>query len=128
MLVARIKLAIEKIFDKDTSLADIIRILFREQRITVISVLTALSMTISTNILAITDISGGGGVSVAFPQKDEGVLKKRPKRLAHALKRLAGKAVEVLPAIDRGVASGFVSEHTWSLIVFVPGLNGVRLI
>ena len=61
--------------------------------------------------------------------KDEGVLKKCLDRLADALKRLAGKATEVLPAIVGSVvgailsflgkAVGFAAEHTWALIVFV---------
>ena len=55
-------------------------------------------------------------------------------RLADALKRLAGKAAEELPAIARSVFGailsflgktvGFVAEHTWALIVFVAGLVG----
>ena len=46
--VARIKQTIEKVLDKDTSLAERICTLFREQGITMISVLTDLSMTFST--------------------------------------------------------------------------------
>ena len=58
-------------------------------------------------------------------------------RLADALKRLAGKAIEALPAIVgsvvgailslRGKAVGFVAEDTWALIVFAVGLIGVWL-
>ena len=57
--------------------------------------------------------------------------------LANALKRLAGKAVEALPAIVGSVvgailsllskAVGFVGEHTWALTVFVVGLICVWL-
>ena len=75
--------------------------------------------------------AGGTGAS---PPKDKGVLKKWLDRLADALKRLAGKAVETLPAIVGSVigetlsflekAIGFVAEHTWVLIVFVAGLVG----
>ena len=43
--VARIKQTIEKILDKDKSLAERIRTLFREQGITIMSILTALYMT-----------------------------------------------------------------------------------
>ena len=56
------------------------------------------------------------------PPKDEGVLKKWLDRLANTLKRLAGKAVEELPAIVGsafgailsflGKVVGFVAEHT----------------
>ena len=54
--------------------------------------------------------------------------------MVDALKRLAGKAVEALPAIlgsivDAilsffGKAVRFVAEHTWALIVFALGLVG----
>ena len=52
-------------------------------------------MTISTIVLAITGIFGGGGGAGGSPSKDEGWL----DRLADALKRFAGKTVEALPAI-----------------------------
>ena len=73
---------------------------------------------------------GGGGP----PLKDEEVLKKWLDRLANALKRLAGKAVEAWPAIVGSVvgvilsflgkAVGFVAGHTLALIVFVAILVG----
>ena len=68
------------------------------------------------------------------PPKDKGALKKWLDRLADALKRLAGIAVEALPAIVGSFvgtissflekAVRFVAEHTWALIVFVAGLVG----
>ena len=132
--VARIKQILEKVLDQNTSLAERIRTLFREQGRTIFSILTAFSMTISTIVLAITGAFGGGRGKGGSPPKDEGILKKLLDRLADALKRLAGKAVEALPAIVRslvaailsflGKAVGFVAEHTWALIVFVAGLVG----
>ena len=88
-------------------------------------------MTISTIVLAITGVFGGGGGGTGgSPPKDKGWLDRR----ADALKRLAGKAAEVLPAIVGSVVgaalsflkktAGFVAEHTWALIVFVAGLIG----
>ena len=119
--VARIKQTIEKVLDQN-----------REQGITKFSILTALSMTISAIVLAITSVFGGDGGTGGSPSKDEGFLKKWLDRLADALKRLMGKAVEALPVIVRSVvgailsffgkAVGFVAEHTWALIVFVAGL------
>ena len=44
--VARIKQSLEKVLDRNTSLAERIGTLFREQGITIFSILTALSMTI----------------------------------------------------------------------------------
>ena len=59
-------------------------------------------------------------------------MKKCLVRLADALKKLAGKATKALPAIVGSVLGailrflgktvGFVTEHTWVLIVFVAGL------
>ena len=59
--VARIKQTPEKVLDQNTSLAERIRTLFREQGITIFSILTALSMTISTIVLAITGVFRGEG-------------------------------------------------------------------
>ena len=98
--VARIKQTIGNVLDKDTSLAKRIRTLFWEQGITIISILTALFMAISTIVHAITGVFGGGGGGggggeggSASPPKAEGALKKRLNKLADALKRLAGKTV-----------------------------------
>ena len=55
-------------------MAERIRTLFREQGITITSVLNALSTTVSTIVLAITGVlwgGGGGGRSYAFSSKDE---------------------------------------------------------
>ena len=137
--VARIKQTIEKIVDSDTSLGEKIRTLFREQGITIFSVLTAVSMIISTIVLAVT---GGGGGTPGSPPKDEGEfrkwLKKQLNRLANALKRLAGKAVAALPGIIGSVVEailsflgktvGFLAQHTWALIAFAVGLIGAWLI
>ena len=83
--VARIKQTLEKVFDQDTSLAERIRTLFCEQGITIVS------------ILAITGVFGGGSTGAGVPpSKDKGTLQKWLDRLADALKRLAGKAVEAL--------------------------------
>ena len=48
------------------------RTLFCDQDVTIISILTALSMTISTVVLAITDIFGGekGSANVSSPTND----------------------------------------------------------
>ena len=124
----------EKVPDQNTSLAERISTLFREQGITIFSILTTLSMTILTIVLAITGAFGGGRGAGVSPPKDEGVLMKWLERLADALKKLAGKVVEALPAILRstggailsflGKAVGFVAEYTWALFVIVAGLVG----
>ena len=139
-LVARIKQTLEKILDKNTSLAERICTLFRDQGCTIVSVLTALSTTISTIVLALSVVFGGGGGGGGrgdSPSKNEVVLNKSLNRLADTIKRLARKAIEALPATLVSVAGailsflgkavGFFAEHTWALIVFVAGLIGVWL-
>ena len=76
---------------------------------------------------------GGGGRDRRFPTKDEGVLKKCLDRLGYALKRLAVKAIEALPAIVGSVVRTilsflgkgirFVAVHTWALIWSVDSLR-----
>ena len=105
--IARIKQTLEKVLDKDASLAERIRILFKEKGIAIFSVLTPLSMSISTTLLTITGVSGGGRGGPT--PKDEGILKKSLDSLADALKRLAGKAVEALPAIVGSVVGAILS-------------------
>ena len=136
--VARIRQTLEKVLYQNISLAERICTLFREQGITIFSILTALSMIVSTIVLVITGVFGGGsrGAGGSTP-KDEGILKKWLDRLADAFKRLAGKAVEALPDIVGSVVSailsflgktvGFVAKHTWALIAFVAGLVGLWL-
>ena len=56
-------------------------------------------MTNSTILLAITGVFGGGRGTGGSPSKDKGTPKKWLDGLGDALKRLAGKAAETLPAI-----------------------------
>ena len=71
--VARIKQTIEKVLDKDTSLAERICTLFSEQGTTIFSILTALSMTISLIVLIV--FGGGGAGTGGSTPKDEVALK-----------------------------------------------------
>ena len=52
-----------RVLDKNTTLAERIRILFREQGVTIASILTAIGLAISTLVLALT--GGGAGVPAA---------------------------------------------------------------
>ena len=109
--------------------------LFRELGTTIFSILTAISMTISAIVLAITGAFGGGVEDP--PPEDERDLNKWLNSLADALKGLAGKAVEALSATVESVvgiilgflgnAVGLAAEHTWVLIVFIVGHVGVWL-
>ncbi|KAK3783594.1 hypothetical protein RRG08_048476 [Elysia crispata] len=65
--ISRIRETISRLLLEDTTLAERIRTLFREQGITIASILTAIGMTISTLVLALVG-SGGSTPSPAPPQ------------------------------------------------------------
>ena len=97
--------------DKDTSLGEKIRTLFREQGITIASILTAIGMAIGVLVEAL--LPGGGGAAVASggepPPKDEKGLKElvrsKLKALASLLGKLGIKTAEALPGIIKGIIS-----------------------
>ena len=103
---------IAKVLDKDTSLAEKIQTLCREQGITIASILTAIGMAIGVLVEAL--LPGGGGATVASgggepPPKDEAGLKEwirnKLKALTSLLGRLGIKAAEALPGIIGGIIS-----------------------
>ena len=129
------KETIAKVLDKDTSLGEKIRTLFREQGITTASILTAIGMAIGVLVEAL--LPGGGAVaSGGPPPKDEEGLKEwvrsKLKALASLLGKLGIKATEALPGIIGGIISwilnrakdvvGWVSQNLWALVVGIGGL------
>ena len=91
--VARIKQTIKKVLDKNTALPERILTLFREQIITIVSILTALLAGIATIVPSAIGDFGGGGETGGSPPRDKRTFQKWLDRLADALKILAGKAV-----------------------------------
>ena len=73
--VAKIKQTLEKVLDKNTSLAERIRTLLRKQGITIFPILTALSMAISTMVFAITGGFGEVEGQVVLHRKMKGFEK-----------------------------------------------------
>ena len=76
--ITSFKETIAKVLDKDTSLGENFRTLFREQGITIASILTAIGMAIGVLVEAL--LPGGGGAATASgggepPPKDEKGLK-----------------------------------------------------
>ena len=101
------KETIAKVLDKDTSLGEKIRTLFREQGITI-----SIGMAIGVLVEAL--LLGGGGAAAASgggepPPKDEKGLKEwvrsKLKALASLLGKLGMKAAEALPGIIGGIIS-----------------------
>ena len=129
---------IAKVLDKDTSLAEKIRTLFREQGIRIASILTAIRVAIGVLLEAL--LPGGGGGAAASggepPPKNEAGLKdwirNKLKALAWLLGELGIKAAEALPGTIGGIISGilnrakdvvgWVSQNLWALVVGIGGL------
>ena len=135
--ISRIRETIGRVLNEDTTLAERVRTLFREQGVTLVSILTAVGMAISTLVLALT--GGGGTVTPPSPPpapSDKGGLREWAKKTLQALGRvlakLAGKAAAALPGIigsifswllsTLGKAAGWLTEHVWALAVAVGGL------
>ena len=101
---------IAKVLNKDTSLAEKIQTLFREQGITITSILTAIGMAIGVLVEALLP-GGGGAISGGGkpPPKDEKGLKEWIRSKLNALASLLGKlgikAAEALPGIIGGIIS-----------------------
>ena len=122
--------------DKDTLLGEKIRTLFREQGITIASILMAIGMTIGVLVEAL--LPGGGATTASGgpPPKDEkglkGWIRNKLKALALLLGKLGMKAAEALPGIIGGIISwilnrakdviGWVSQNLWALVVGIGGL------
>ena len=134
--ITSFKETIVKVLNKDTSLAEKIRTLFREQGIMIASILTAIGMAIRVLVEALLPgCDGAVAASGGPPPKDEKSLKEwvrsKLKALAYLLGRLAIKAAEALPGIIGGIRSwilnrardivGWVSQNLWALVVGVGG-------
>ena len=79
---------IAKVLDKDTSLGEKIRTLFREQGITIASILTGIRMAIGVLVEALLPGGGGATTSRGPPPKDEKGLKEWVRSKLKALASL----------------------------------------
>ena len=138
--ITSFKETIAKVLDKDTSLGEKIRTLFREQGITIASILMAIGMAIGVLVEALLPGSGTGAATASGggepPPKDEKGLKEwvrnKLKALASLLGKLGMKAAEALPGIIGGIVSwilnrakdvvGWVLQNVWALVVGIGGL------
>ena len=134
--IYQIRESIMKFLDKETgTLGERIRTLFKEQGITIISILTALGMTLGVFIEA---LLGGPSASTPTTQstttsdKKGGArewIKNKLKALSQLLGKLADKALASLPGIIGSIISwilnrakemiGWLSQNLWALITGV---------
>ena len=137
--INQIKGSIMKFLDKETgNLAQRIRTLFKEQGITIVSILTAIGMAIGVLIEALlgppsASAPKSGGTSGG--DKKGGArewIKNKLKALSQLLGKLADKALASLPGIIGSIISwilnrakeviGWLSQNLWALI------TGVRVL
>ena len=134
--IYQIRESIMKFLDKETgTLGERIRTLFKEQGITIVSILTALGMTLGVLIEA---LLGGPSASAPTPQstttndKKGGArewIKNKLKALSSLLGKLAAKAGAALPGIIGSIVAwllnrakevvGWLSQNLWALITGV---------
>ena len=137
--INQIRESITKFLDKETgTLGERIRTLFKEQGITIVSILTAVGMTIEVLIEALL-----GGASASAPTSQSTTtsdnkggarewIKNKLKALSQLLGKLADKALASLPGIIGSIISwilnrakevvGWLSQNLWALITCVEVL------
>ena len=137
--ITSFKETIAQVLDKDSSFGEKIRTLFREQGITIASILTAVGKAIGVLVEAL--LPGGGGAAAASgggeppPKYEKGLkewVRSKRKALASLLGKLGMKAAEALPGIIGGIISwilnrvkdvvGWVSQNLWALVIGIGGL------
>ena len=143
--IYQIRESIMKFLDKETgTLGERIRTLFKEQGITIVSILTALGMTLGVLIEA---LSGGPGTTSTPTSQSTTTSDKQPKvkggarewiknklkALSQLLGKLADKALASLPRIIGSILSwilntakevvGWLSQNLWALITGVGVLD-----
>ena len=130
--ISRLRETIHRVLNDDTTLAERLRTLFREQGITIVSILTALGLIVGTIVQSVT----GGPVDNNAPRRGQGAkewAKKQLNAIARLLAKLAGKAVAALPGIIGSIVSwlfnllskgvGWVAENTWALLIAAGGMT-----
>ena len=134
--IYQIRESIIKFLDKETgTLGERIRTLFKEQGITIVSILTAVGMAIGVLIealLGVPSMSATTSQSTTTSNKKGGArewIKNKLKALSQLLGKLAEKALASLPGIIGSILSwilnrakevvGWLSQNLWALITGV---------
>ena len=131
--INQIKESITQFLDKETgTLGERIRTLFKEQGITIVSILTAIGMTLGVLIEALLGGPSTTSQSTTTSDKKGGArewIKNKLKALSQLLGKLADKALASLPGIIGSIISwilnrakevvGWLSQNLWALITGV---------
>jgi len=131
--INRVRETINRILNEDTTLAERIRTLFREQGITIASIITAVGMAITALVFALTGKSSSPPPTP--PDDKKGVkewIKKHLQNLGQLLAKLAGKAAAALPGIIGSIISWFLTllsktanwlaSNLWAIVIAVGGI------
>ena len=134
--INRIKETIYKIMESDTTLREKIRTLFREQGVTIVSILAAISLAISTLVSSIVASVRGAAAPTPNPTpkppESKSWIKKQLEKFANALKKLGISAVGALPGVIGSILSwilnllsktvGWLAENLWALFLSVGAI------
>ena len=104
---------IAKVLNKDTSLAEKVWTLFREQGIMIASILTAIGMAIGVLVEMLLPGGTAGTAGKPLPKDEKRVkewLRNKLKALASLLGRLSVKAAEALPGIIGAIISWILNR------------------
>ena len=131
--INRIKETINKVEKEDSTLGERLKTLFKEQGITIVSVLAAIGMIMGTIAAAV--IPTGGDITPLSPPSQGGAkewVKKQLHNLAKLLANLAGKAAAALPGVigaivlwllsARSKVVNWLGNNLWAVVVLVVGL------
>ena len=131
--INRVKETINKVVKEDSTLGERLKTLFKEQGITIVSVLAAIGMIMGTIVEAV--IPTGGDITPPSPPSQGGVkewVKKQLHNRAKLLVNLAGKAAAALPGVIGAIVSWLLSatskvvnwlgNNLWAVVVLVAGL------
>ena len=108
--ITSFKEMIVKVLDKDTSLAEKIRTLFREQGIMIASILMAIRMAIGVLVKALFPGGGGGEPPPPMDESMKEWLRNKLKALASLLGKLGVKVAEALPGIIGAIISWILNR------------------
>ena len=130
--ITSFKETIAKVLDKDATLGERIKTLFREQGITILSILTAIGMAIGVLVEALlpgstASTAAHGGEGGDTPGSAKKWVRNKLKALASLLGKLAEKAGAALPGIIGSAVAwllnrakevvGWISKNLWSLVL-----------